>query len=217
MLYCALHDNHIFLFTMIYSIVAIGDPVLKTKAKNIPADLPTAELKQLIADMYETMYSANGVGLAAPQVGKAVRLFVMDSGPMVELDEEDLAELEEGEVPETPVKRAFINPQMVSETGEEWGFEEGCLSIPGVRELVTRHADIVIRYEDENRQVHEEAFSGMAARVIQHEYDHLEGILFTDKLSAFKKQLLKGKLARISKGDVRHDYRMKFVAEGRRR
>ncbi|MGY3090769.1 peptide deformylase [Hymenobacter sp. UYAg731] len=202
---------------MIYSIVAIGDPVLKTKAKNIAADLPAAELKQLIADMYETMYSASGVGLAAPQVGKAVRLFVMDSGPMVDLDEEDLADLEEGEVPEPSVKRAFINPQMVSETGEEWGFEEGCLSIPGVRELVTRHADIVLRYEDENRQMHEEAFSGMAARVIQHEYDHLEGILFTDKLSGFKKQLLKGKLARISKGDVRHEYRMRFVGDGRRR
>ncbi|MBF9141555.1 peptide deformylase [Hymenobacter properus] len=202
---------------MIYPIVAIGDPVLKTKAKNLPADLPAAELKQLIADMYETMYSAHGVGLAAPQIGKAIRLFVMDSGPMVELDEEDLAELEEGEVPEQGIKRAFINPQMVSETGEEWGFEEGCLSIPGIRELVTRHADIVLRYEDENRQVHEEAFSGMAARVIQHEYDHLEGVLFTDKLSGFKKQLLKGKLARISKGDVRHDYRMKFAADGKRR
>ena len=202
---------------MIYSIVAIGDPVLKTKAKNIATELPAADLRQLIADMYETMYSAKGVGLAAPQVGKAVRLFVMDSGPMVELDEEELAELEEGEVPEPPVKRAFINPQMVSDTGEEWGFEEGCLSIPGVRELVTRPADIVLRYEDENRQVHEEAFSGLAARVIQHEYDHLEGILFTDKLSGFKKQLLKGKLARISKGDVNHDYRMKFVGEGRRR
>ncbi|GAA4026314.1 peptide deformylase [Hymenobacter glaciei] len=202
---------------MIYPIVAIGDPVLKTKAKDIAADMPAAELKQLIADMFETMYSASGVGLAAPQVGKAVRLFVMDSGPMVELDEEDLAELEEGEVVEEGIKRAFINPQMVSETGEEWGFEEGCLSIPGIREMVTRHADIVLRYEDENRQVHEEAFSGMAARVIQHEYDHLEGILFTDKLSGFKKQLLKGKLARISKGDARHDYRMKFAGEGRRR
>ena len=202
---------------MIYPIVAIGDPVLKTKAKNIAADMPATELKQLIADMYETMYSAHGVGLAAPQVGKAVRLFVMDSGPMVELDEEDLAELEEGETPEPPVKRAFINPQMVSETGEEWGFEEGCLSIPGIREIVTRCADIVLRYEDENRQVHEEAFSDMAARVIQHEYDHLEGILFTDKLSGFKKQLLKGKLARISKGDVRHEYRMRFVSDGRRR
>ena len=199
---------------MIYSIVAIGDPVLKTKAKNLAPSLPAAEMQQLIADMFETMYSACGVGLAAPQIGKAVRLFVMDSGPMVEVDEEDR---EEGEVLEAPVKRAFINPVMVSETGEEWGFEEGCLSIPGVREMVSRPAAIVLRYEDEARQVHEKAFSGMAARIIQHEYDHLEGILFTDKLSGFKKQLLKGKLARISKGDVKHDYRMRFVGDGRRR
>ena len=199
---------------MIYSIVAIGDPVLKTKAKNLPGALPAAELQQLIADMFETMYSAHGVGLAAPQIGKAVRLFVMDSGPMVEVDEEDR---EEGEELEPPLKRAFLNPVMVSETGEEWGFEEGCLSIPGVRELVTRCPDIVLRYEDEHRQAHEEAFSGMAARIIQHEYDHLEGVLFTDKLSGFKKQLLKGKLARISKGDVKHDYRMKFAGESRRR
>jgi peptide deformylase len=198
---------------MIYSIVAIGDPVLKTKAKNLPADLPAADLQQLIADMYETMYYAHGVGLAAPQIGKGVRLFVMDSGPMVEVDEEDQ---EDGEELEAPIKRAFINPVMVSETGEHWGFEEGCLSIPGVRELVQRNADIVLRYEDENRQVHEEAFTGMA-RIIQHEYDHLEGILFTDKLSAFKKQLLKGKLARISKGDVKHDYRMRFAGDGKRR
>ena len=202
---------------MIYSIVAIGDPVLKTKAKNLAPDLPAADLQQLIADMFETMYYAHGVGLAAPQIGKGVRLFVMDSGPMVELDEEDLAELAEGEIPEPPIKRAFLNPVMVSETGEEWGFEEGCLSIPGVRELVNRPADIVLRYEDENRQPQEQAFSGMAARIIQHEYDHLEGVLFTDKLSAFKKQLLKGKLARISKGDVKHDYRMKFAGDGKRR
>ena len=202
---------------MIYSIVAIGDPVLKTNAKDLAPDLPAADLQQLIADMFETMYYAHGVGLAAPQIGKGVRLFVMDSGPMVELDEEDLAELAEGETPEPPIKRAFLNPVMVSETGEEWGFEEGCLSIPGVRELVNRPADIVLHYEDENRQQHEQAFSGMAARIIQHEYDHLEGVLFTDKLSAFKKQLLKGKLARISKGDVKHDYRMKFAGDGKRR
>ena len=202
---------------MIYSIVAIGDPVLKTKTKNLPADLPATDMQQLVADMFETMYYAHGVGLAAPQIGKSVRLFVMDSGPMVELDEEDLAELEEGETPEAGIKRAFINPVMVSETGQEWGFEEGCLSIPGVRELVTRSADIVLRYEDENRQLHEEAFAGLTARIIQHEYDHLEGILFTDKLSAFKKQLLKGKLARISKGDVKHEYRMKFAGDGKRR
>ena len=199
---------------MIYPIVAIGDPVLKTKARNLAPALPAAELQTLIADMFETMYAAHGVGLAAPQIGKAVRLFVMDSGPMVEVDEEDR---EEGEVLEAPVKRAFLNPVMLSETGEEWGFEEGCLSIPGIRELVSRPADIVLRYEDEQRQVHEEAFSGLAARIIQHEYDHLEGVLFTDKLSAFKKQLLKGKLARISKGDVAHEYRMKFVGDGRRR
>ena len=202
---------------MIYSIVAIGDPILKTKAKNLASNLAATEMQQLVTDMFETMYYAHGVGLAAPQIGKGMRLFVMDSGPMGELDEEDLAELEEGETPEPPIKRAFINPVMMSETGEQWGFEEGCLSIPSVRELVNRHADIVLRYEDENRQVHEEAFSGMAARIIQHEYDHLEGVLFTDKLSAFKKQLLKGKLARISKGDVKHDYRMKFAGDSKRR
>ncbi len=201
---------------MILPIVAIGDPVLKTLAKDLPADLPAADLHKLVQDMYETMYSAYGVGLAAPQIGKAVRLFVMDSGPMLETDKDDDDEPVEvaapDEVTEAPIKRAFINPQMLSETGEPWGFEEGCLSIPGVREMVHRCPNIVLRYEDENRQVHEESFSGMAARIIQHEYDHLEGILFTDKLSTFKKQLLKGKLSRISKGDVKHDYRMKFAS-----
>jgi peptide deformylase len=208
---------------MIYPIVAVGDQVLKTRAKDLPADLPATELNELVQNMFETMYSAHGVGLAAPQIGRGIRLFVMDSGPMVEPDEDDEPTTEPLDAAtqmapaELAVKRAFINPQMVSETGEEWGFEEGCLSIPGIRELVYRPANIVLRYEDENRQVHEEAFSGMAARIIQHEYDHLEGILFTDKLSAFKKQLLKGKLARISKGDVKHDYRMKFpVSAGRR-
>jgi len=205
---------------MILPIVAIGDPVLKTLAKDLPADLPAADLQKLVQDMYDTMYSASGVGLAAPQVGRAVRLFVMDSGPMLTRDEDDEDEPVEvaapDEVLETPIKRTFINPRMLSETGTPWGFEEGCLSIPGVRELVQRCPDIVLRYEDENRQVHEEAFSGMAARIIQHEYDHLEGILFTDKLSAFKKQLLKGRLARISKGDVKHDYRMKFATAGKR-
>jgi peptide deformylase len=209
---------------MIYPIVAVGDQVLKTRAKDLPADLPATELNELVQNMFETMYSAHGVGLAAPQIGRGIRLFVMDSGPMVEPDEDDEPTTEPLDAAtqmasaELPVKRAFINPQMVSETGEEWGFEEGCLSIPGIREMVYRPANIVLRYEDENRQVHEEAFSGMAARIIQHEYDHLEGILFTDKLSAFKKQLLKGKLARISKGDVKHDYRMKFpVGVGGRR
>ncbi|MBC6608476.1 peptide deformylase [Hymenobacter sp. BT188] len=207
---------------MIYPIVAFGDPVLKTPAKDISVDVDALELKQLIADMYDTMYHARGVGLAAPQIGRSVRLFVIDSAPM--LDDEDEDDEETAEAPsadenapqDQPVKRAFINPVMVSETGEEWGFEEGCLSIPGVREMVYRPANIVLRYEDENRVVHEEAFSGMTARVIQHEYDHLEGILFTDHLSGFKKQLLKGKLTRISKGDVKADYRLRFAGQGRR-
>ncbi|GAB3231629.1 peptide deformylase [Hymenobacter seoulensis] len=199
---------------MIYPIVAFGDPVLKTLAKDIPADFSPSELKQIIADMYDTMYHAHGVGLAAPQVGKSIRLFVIDSEPMLDEDEDGNPIVEEATA--APVKRAFINPRMVSETGEEWGFEEGCLSIPGIREKVVRHSTIVLRYEDENRQQHEETFSGMTARVIQHEYDHLEGILFTDYASGLKKQLLKGKLARISKGDVSADYRMRFVGQGRR-
>jgi len=204
---------------MIYPIVAFGDPVLKTRAKDIPATMPAEELKQLVADMFDTMYHAHGVGLAAPQVGKGVRLFVIDSAPMLDdEDEEDEAAEDSVEVDptEAPIKRAFINPVMVSETGEEWGFEEGCLSIPGVREMVYRHETIVIRYEDENRVPHEDTFSGMTARVIQHEYDHLEGVLFTDLISGFKKQLIKGKLTRISKGDVNADYRMRFVGQGRR-
>lgn len=199
---------------MIYPIVAFGDPVLKARAKDIPADMPAADLKQIVQDMYDTMYHAHGVGLAAPQVGKGIRLFVIDSEPMIDSEDEETGEpLPDAEL---AVKRAFINPQMVSETGEEWGFEEGCLSIPGVREMVYRHETIVIRYEDEQRQVHEETFSGMTARVIQHEYDHLEGVLFTDKISGFKKQLIKGKLSRITKGDVSADYRMRFVGQGRR-
>ena len=209
---------------MIYPIVAIGDPVLKIRAKDLSADLPAAELQELVRNMFDTMYAAHGVGLAAPQIGRGVRLFVMDSAPMVAPDDEDDEDQEAATAPagaaqaaepaEMPIKRAFLNPKMVSETGAEWGFEEGCLSIPGIREKVLRPANIVLRYEDEARQEHEEAFSGMAARIIQHEYDHLEGVLFTDKLSAFKKQLLKGKLARISRGDVAHEYRMKFVGDG---
>ncbi|MGY2130990.1 peptide deformylase [Hymenobacter sp. HD11105] len=208
---------------MIYPIVAFGDPVLKTLAKDIPADFAPQELSQLIADMFDTMYHARGVGLAAPQIGRGVRLFVIDSAPMLDDDDDEDEEENVEAVPATEhipqdqaVKRAFINPVMVSETGEEWGFEEGCLSIPGVREMVYRPANIVLRYEDENRVVREEAFSGMTARVIQHEYDHLEGILFTDHLSGFKKQLLKGKLTRISKGDVKADYRLRFAGQGRR-
>jgi len=183
---------------MIYPIVAYGDPVLKVKAKEIPTDF--SELPKLIDDMFETMYNAHGVGLAAPQIGKSIRLFVIDSAPFE--DDEEKKKL--------AVKKAFINPQIIAEDGDEWAFEEGCLSIPGVREEVYRPERVTIRYQDLDRQEHEEVFDGIVARVIQHEYDHIEGILFTDHLSGLKKRLLKGKLVKISKGDVDADYRMKF-------
>lgn len=182
---------------MIYPIVAYGDPVLKKKAEDIPQDFPN--LKDLVDDMFSTMYHAHGVGLAAPQIGKSIRLFVIDSEPM--MDDEDKGK---------GVKRAFINPQIISESGEEWAFEEGCLSIPGVRQDVWRKPTIVIHYFDENGTEHTDTFDGMTARVIQHEYDHIEGTLFTDHLSSLKKRIIKGKLTKISKGDVDVDYRMKF-------
>ncbi|GGK76416.1 peptide deformylase [Rufibacter glacialis] len=188
---------------MIYPIVAYGDPVLRTKAQDIPLDSP--ELEKLIEDMYETMYHAHGVGLAAPQIGKSIRLFVIDSKPFMEEGQE-----------EKGVKQAFINPVILEESGEEWGFDEGCLSIPGVREEVWRQENIKIRYYDLQGQEHIEEFDDLTARVIQHEYDHIEGILFTDHLSALKKRLLKGKLTKITKGDVDADYRMKFPGSGKR-
>ncbi len=184
---------------MIYPITAYGDPVLKEPAEDISEDYP--QLKELIEDMYTTMYNAHGVGLAAPQISKSIRLFVIDSEPM--MDEED-----EGK----GVKKAFINPEIIQEDGEEWGFEEGCLSIPGVREVVYRPERIVIRYFDAEWNEHTESYDGMTARVIQHEYDHIEGVLFTDYLSGLKKRLIKNKLSKISKGEVDTDYRMKFPA-----
>lgn len=180
---------------MIYPIVAYGDPVLRKKAEEISPDYPG--LKELIADMFETMYNANGVGLAAPQIGKSIRLFVIDAEPM---DEENLKGF----------KKVFINPEILEEDGEEWGMEEGCLSIPGIREDVYRQDVIQIRYFDENFVEHTETFDDMAARVIQHEYDHIEGVLFTDHLSGIKKRLLKSKLLNISKGNAKANYRMVF-------
>lgn len=180
---------------MIYPIVAYGDPVLKKEAEEITKDYPG--LNQLIQDMFETMYHANGVGLAAPQIGKSIRLFVVDAEPM---DEDNLKGF----------KKVFINPEILDEYGEEWAFEEGCLSIPGVREDVFRPEKLKIHYFDENWVEHEEEFDGLGARVIQHEYDHIEGILFTDYLSGFKKRLIKSKLTNISKGIVKADYRMAF-------
>lgn len=178
---------------MIYPIVLFGDPVLKKEGEEIPHG---TDVKELVADMFETMYAASGVGLAAPQIGKSVRLFVVDDTPMMEKEEEG-------------VKKAFINPEIIEEGGDDWAFEEGCLSIPGIRADVDRPEIIKIRYYDEDWNEYEEEFDDIHARVIQHEYDHIEGILFTDHLSAFKKRLLKGKLSNISKGKVDAEYRVK--------
>lgn len=191
---------------MILPIVGYGDPVLRKKGADISPSYP--ELKQVIADMYETMYNAYGVGLAAPQVGLPIRLFVIDTTPFGEDD--DLPQEEQDQLKN--FKRTFINAKMLKEEGEEWGFNEGCLSIPEVREDVYRHEQITVEYQDEEFNTKTEVFNGLVARVIQHEYDHIEGILFTDKISTLKKQLVKGKLQKIMEGKVRPDYRMKFAA-----
>jgi peptide deformylase len=185
---------------MILPIVAYGDPVLKRKADEIDRDYPS--LKKLIDDMFETMYAAHGVGLAAPQIGKSIRLFVVDASPFAEGDDGD-PDCED-------FKRVFINPIVYEEEGEEWGFEEGCLSIPNIREEVMRKPVVRIEYYDENWDLYEEELDGFPARVVQHEYDHIEGKLFLDRISAFRKTLLKGKLSDISIGDVKVNYKMKF-------
>ena len=202
---------------MILPIVAYGDPVLKKEAEEITNEFP--DLQKLIKDMYETMYHASGVGLAAPQIGKSIRMFVVDGSPFAEKDEDD----EEEEVPDPNAvgienfKKVFINPTIEEQSGEEWGFHEGCLSIPKIREEVFRKEKIQVSYYDENWNFHEEAFEGYAARIIQHEYDHIDGILFTDHLSPLKRRLLTKRLQNISKGDVKVDYKMKFpvVKRGR--
>jgi peptide deformylase len=181
-------------------IIAYGDPVLRRKATSIePAEYP--HIKQLIDDMFETMYAARGVGLAAPQVGLSMRLFVVDITPFEE-DEPSLKDF----------KKVFINATILEETGGEWAFNEGCLSIPDIREDVMRKPTVSLSYYDENWKHHEETFSGMAARVIQHEYDHIEGKLFTDKLSPLRKRLLEKKLNDISRGIVDVEYKMRFPA-----
>ncbi|MDN3725024.1 peptide deformylase [Aequorivita sp. SDUM287046] len=189
---------------MVLPIVAYGDPVLRKETETITKDFP--RLDELIENMFETMYDARGIGLAAPQIGEPIRLFVVDATPFE--DDDDLSEAEQKFVAD--FKRVFINPRMLEETGDEWAFNEGCLSIPEVREDVFRQRNIVLEYEDENFKKHKESFNGIVARIIQHEYDHIEGILFTDKLSPLKKRLIKGKLANISKGNISVDYRMKF-------
>ena len=179
---------------MIYPIVVYGHPVLKKKAKDIVKG--EIDVQQLAEDMFETMEQADGIGLAAPQIGKSIRMFVIDASKMENPEVNDFHQV-------------FINPKVLNEEGEEWDFEEGCLSIPEIREDVSRQESLTIRYFDENWLEHEKTYNGLKARIIQHEYDHIEGILFTDHLSPFKKRLLKGKLTSISKGKVQPSYRIK--------
>lgn len=190
-------------------IVAYGDPVLRAKAEEIEEDYPN--LKGLIDDMFETMYAASGVGLAAPQVGLPIRLFVVDATPFGEDDEDG-----PGDESAKDFKKVFINPIIIEESGDLWGFSEGCLSIPGINEEVQRKENVLINYLDENFEEHEVLLTGVAARVVQHEYDHIEGKLFIDKLGPVKKTFLKSKLEAISKGEVKTSYKMKFP-QGRKK
>ena len=189
---------------MILPIVGYGDPVLRKVCYDISKDYPN--LKELIANMYETMYNAYGVGLAAPQIGETIRLFVIDTEPFS--DSEDLTKEEQEQL--KGFKQTFINAKMLKEEGEEWAFNEGCLSIPDVREDVYRHEKIVLEFYDENFNKKTEIYDGLIARVIQHEYDHIEGILFTDLIASLKKTLIKKKLQNIMDGKARPDYRMRF-------
>ena len=190
---------------MILPIRAYGDPILKKVAADIKPGHPG--LEKLIADMYETMYGANGVGLAAPQVGHSIRLFIVDASPFAE-DDKGQPIPEQAHLKD--FKRVFINPYIVEEDGEEWPFEEGCLSIPNIREEVVRQPKIVLEYMDEKFKEHEETFEGFAARVIQHETDHLDGKLFVDHLTPLRRRLLQGKLRDISMGKTDAKYKMRF-------
>jgi len=196
---------------MLLPIIAYGHPVLKRKAEVINKDYP--KLMELIENMFETMYNANGVGIAAPQIGLSIRLFIVDTSPFSEdesLSDEDRSLLKS-------FKKVFINPEILDENGDEWSFEEGCLSIPNIRESVLRQKEIKIQYFDEKFNKHTASFDGLLARVIQHEYDHIEGLLFTDKLSSFKKQLLKKKLLKISSGKLSFDYEMQYFKSSKKR
>jgi peptide deformylase len=191
---------------MVLPIVVYGDPVLRKKCVDIDKDYPN--LEQFIKDMYETMYEANGVGLAAPQVNKAIRLFVVDASPFAEVDEDEEPEFTAEEMKQmNGFKKTFINAQILEEVGEEWKFNEGCLSIPKIREDVLRKPKLTIEYYDDKFKKHTETYDGVIARVIQHEYDHIEGVLFTDKINPFKRKLISGKLTDISKGKFRADYK----------
>ena len=192
---------------MILPIYAYGHPILRTETEQI--EELNEEIKALIDNMFETMYGSHGVGLAAPQIGKALRLFIVDASPFAEDEAENEEEEKENEFLKD-FKRVFINPIIEEEHGEEWGFEEGCLSIPGIREEVWRKDKVVLSYYNENWELVEEEFTGLAARVVQHEYDHIEGKLFSDYISPMKRRLNKRKLIDISKGIVPVKYKMKF-------
>jgi peptide deformylase len=190
---------------MVFPIVAYGAPVLRKVSQPINVDYP--DLATLIADMWETMYESNGVGLAAPQINKDIRLFVMDSMQIFENLEED----EKGIYPDAPgVKKVFINAKVEDLSGKDWAYNEGCLSIPKIREDVMRAEVVTLSYLDENFQPHTDTFNGITARVILHEYDHIEGKLFIDYLKPLRKKLLQGKLNDISKGKIKVDYKMIF-------
>ena len=190
---------------MILPIYGYGEAVLRKVCIDIPQDYPN--LTEILSNMYETMYNAYGVGLAAPQVGMAIRLFVIDTTPFA--DSEEISKEEADQLKD--FKQTFINAKIIKEEGEIWGFNEGCLSIPDVREDVFRHDTITIEYYDENFVKKSETYNGLIARVIQHEYDHIEGVLFTDHLSMLKKKLVGKKLQNIMEGKARPDYRMKFA------
>lgn len=189
---------------MILPILGYGFPVLKKEAEEISEDYKN--LEELIENMWETMYNANGVGLAAPQIGLSIRLFIAD--PTIFADDDELSEEEKEEL--FRAKKVFINPIILESDGDDWPYTEGCLSIPGINEDIYRPKTITIEYFDEDFNLQTEEFSGVSARVIQHEYDHIEGILFTDKISNLKKRLIKSKLKNITKGKVDVDYRMRF-------
>jgi peptide deformylase len=180
---------------MILPIYAYGSPVLRKQGENITPEFP--QLKELLDNMYETMYNSHGIGLAAPQIGLPIRLFIVDGSPIEDIEPANF-------------KQTFINPEIIKEWGDEWKYEEGCLSIPTIRENVLRKPELTIRFLDENFVEHEKSYSGMAARIIQHEYDHIEGKLFVDHITPLKRNLIKGKLNNISVGKVSHDYKMRF-------
>ena len=195
---------------MILPIVAYGDPVLRKVGEEITKDYPG--LQELITNMFDTMHNAMGVGLAAPQVGKAIRLFIIETKPFTESgegDDDDEFTTEERKQLEH-FRKVFINAKILDETGKEWAFNEGCLSIPKIREDVMRKSQVHIQYYDENFNFFDETYEGLIARVIQHEYDHIEGKLFTDRISPLRRRLLQGKLNDISKGKVQIGYRMRF-------